>query len=262
MNSHTQYHNSCSYLFFPFVLYRFSDKEEMVAGSNPKDPNDVPPNGVLGDNGKSAAVTAALLLDSDGDGIVDAIEKEDGTDRFNPDSDGDGASDADEKMAGTDPLEPKDTPVFEDAIDSVVKAGKDIGETSDADPNEMVPSQTPGAANDSVEDNSDADSTESLGNDSPGDEDTNGKIGEKSGGIDANLVDQESSGADDGKEGVGEPTESGAEPNSSSTTTDKGVYVGSHEDWDNDGAPDLTEDAALTDKYDINSTPQKGDSGT
>ena len=87
----------------------------MVAGSNPKDPNDVPPNGVLGDNGKSAAVTAALLLDSDGDGIVDAIEKEDGTDRFNPDSDGDGASDADEKMAGTDPLDPKDTPVFKDA---------------------------------------------------------------------------------------------------------------------------------------------------
>ena len=71
----------------------------MVAGSDPKDPNDVPPNGVLGENGKSAAVTAALLLDSDGDGIVDAVEKEDGTDRFNPDSDGDGASDADEKKA-------------------------------------------------------------------------------------------------------------------------------------------------------------------
>ena len=236
----------------------------MVAGSNPKDPNDVPPNGVLGDNGKSAAVTAAILLDSDGDGIVDAIEKEEGTDRFNPDSDGDGASDADEKMAGTDPLDPKDSPVFEDANDNgFVNTGKDIGKTSDTDPNEKVTSHTPGAADDSVEDNSDADSTESLGgNDSPGDEGANGKSGEKPGGIDTNLVDQESSGADDGKEGVGEPTESDAGPNSSSTTPDNGVYVGSNEDWDNDGAPDLTEDAALTDKYDINSTPQKGDSGT
>ena len=112
-------HYVLTHHFFPpihsIITHSFSDKEEMVAGTNPKDPNDVPPDGVVGANGKSAAVTAALLLDSDADGIVDTIEQEDGTDRFNPDSDGDGASDAEEKQAGTDPLDPSDTPAFEDA---------------------------------------------------------------------------------------------------------------------------------------------------
>ncbi|MHA2169834.1 MAG: hypothetical protein ACXAB7_08075 [Candidatus Kariarchaeaceae archaeon] len=46
--------------------------------------------------------------DSDGDGLLDALEIVDyGTDPYNPDTDGDGLSDGDEiNIHGTDPLDP------------------------------------------------------------------------------------------------------------------------------------------------------------
>ena len=129
-----------SFLYLSIITHSFSDKEEKVAGTNPKDPNDVPPDGVVGANGKSAAVTAALLLDSDADGIVDIIEQEDGTDRFNPDSDGDGASDAEEKQAGTDPLDPSDTPAFEDANGNGKSDALDAALAKDSDGDHVIDS--------------------------------------------------------------------------------------------------------------------------
>ncbi len=54
----------------------------------------------------------------------------------------------------------------------------------------------------------------------------------------------------------------GKNPTDSPKTTEKGIYIGSDKDSDSDQASDVAEDAALTDKYDPNSTPQKGDSGT
>jgi outer membrane protein OmpA-like peptidoglycan-associated protein len=52
-------------------------------------------------------VTGAGDLDSDGDGLTDAEERQLGTDPFNPDTDGDGLSDWEEvRIYGTDPLNP------------------------------------------------------------------------------------------------------------------------------------------------------------
>ena len=49
---------------------------------------------------------ASLGPDSDGDGIPDGIETDNGTDPNNPDTDGDGLNDMDEYTFGTDPLNP------------------------------------------------------------------------------------------------------------------------------------------------------------
>ncbi|ADO69731.1 VcbS repeat protein [Stigmatella aurantiaca DW4/3-1] len=43
-------------------------------------------------------------VDSDGDGVPDAVEREAGTDPFNPDTDGGGVNDGEEIRRGTDPL--------------------------------------------------------------------------------------------------------------------------------------------------------------
>ncbi len=46
-------------------------------------------------------------IDSDGDGLVDPVERDLGTDPFDVDTDGDGLLDGDEiNVVGTDPLEP------------------------------------------------------------------------------------------------------------------------------------------------------------
>lgn len=53
-----------------------------------------------------AESTWKALRDSDGDGIPDAQELEEGTNPNNPDSDGDGVPDNEERELGTDPLNP------------------------------------------------------------------------------------------------------------------------------------------------------------
>jgi YD repeat-containing protein len=53
----------------------------------------------------------AALVDSDGDGLSDALEIVLGTDPFNPDTDGDGFSDGIEVASGSDPLDPNCTPL-------------------------------------------------------------------------------------------------------------------------------------------------------
>ena len=69
-------------------------------GGGPGDSPDA--NNPPGDSGPPADAA----LDSDGDGVPDHIELENGTDPFNPDTDGDGLSDGDEQRYGTNPLNP------------------------------------------------------------------------------------------------------------------------------------------------------------
>jgi hypothetical protein len=101
------------------------------AGTDPKDSQSKPEDLVDANNdGLSDSLTAALIMDSDGDGIIDSVEAEDGTDPFSVDSDGDGASDSEEKREGTDPLNPTDTPAFvkkekDDMSGSVLDTNKD-----------------------------------------------------------------------------------------------------------------------------------------
>jgi LPXTG-motif cell wall-anchored protein len=64
-------------------------------------------------------------LDSDGDGVTDAVELGVGTDPFDPDTDDDGFLDGEELDAGTDPLDPKDYP----------KSGTDPADTTTTLPN-------------------------------------------------------------------------------------------------------------------------------
>ena len=103
----------------------------MNAGTDPKDSQSKPEDLVDANNdGLSDSLTAALIMDSDGDGIIDSVEAEDGTDPFSVDSDGDGASDSEEKREGTDPLNPTDTPAFvkkekDDMSGSVLDTNKD-----------------------------------------------------------------------------------------------------------------------------------------
>ena len=59
-----------------------------------------------GRGGSDGGPDATDPLDSDGDGVPDAVELLDGTDPDNPDSDGDGLSDGDEKARGSDPNNP------------------------------------------------------------------------------------------------------------------------------------------------------------
>jgi YD repeat-containing protein len=62
-------------------------------------------------------------LDSDGDGLADALEVRLGTDPYNQDTDGDGFSDLAEVAAGSDPLNPACTPVNCRAAGSVESSG-------------------------------------------------------------------------------------------------------------------------------------------
>ncbi len=54
----------------------------------------------------SVSPDANVGPDTDGDGVPDSVELEDGTDPNNPDSDGDGLNDGREKEEGTDPNDP------------------------------------------------------------------------------------------------------------------------------------------------------------
>ena len=78
---------SVVWLSFALVLAACSGR----SGSGGTDATPVPPD---------------AALDSDGDGVPDHIERENGTDPFNPDTDGDGLSDGDERRYGTNPLNP------------------------------------------------------------------------------------------------------------------------------------------------------------
>jgi len=80
----------------------------------------------------SAEVT--MDFDSDGDGLMDSVEAEYGTDPLNIDSDLDNYSDFQEIEQGTDPLDASDHPYLGgwtidiDCRDSVVSTGNDVGE--------------------------------------------------------------------------------------------------------------------------------------
>ena len=75
-----------------------SDGEEFDGGSDPNDPNSIPPPG------------GVELLDSDGDQLSNFQESLLGTDPNNPDTDGDTFRDGDEFNGGSDPLVPGDVP--------------------------------------------------------------------------------------------------------------------------------------------------------
>ena len=85
----------------------------------------------------ATACTSALVtmdLDTDGDGLMDSMEAEYGTDPLNVDSDRDNYTDFQETEQGTDPLDPADHPyaggwtIDVDCRDAVVSTGNDVGE--------------------------------------------------------------------------------------------------------------------------------------
>jgi len=85
----------------------------------------------------TTACTSALViidLDTDGDGLMDSMEAEYGTDPLNVDSDLDNYTDFQEIEQGTDPLDPADHPyaggwtIDVDCRDTVVSTGNDVGE--------------------------------------------------------------------------------------------------------------------------------------
>ena len=145
-----------------------------------------------------------------------------------------GATDAEELAAGTDGKNPTDSPAL---------SGEEDGSPSNTEAEEI----------DGDNDNKDSGvddvdgSTADLQDPQQKNKDKNGEKNKDKN--DDSDVNDDHQGENDGQ----------AEP---SSTTDKGIYIGSDKDWDNDQASDIAEDAALTDKYDPNSTPQKGDSGT
>ncbi len=86
----------------PSVLVFFGCALALGCGSGDDD-------GLVGggiDSGPGGDFDADTRPDSDGDGLSDAREEEEGTDPNNPDSDGDGLNDGDEIAEGTDPLNP------------------------------------------------------------------------------------------------------------------------------------------------------------
>ena len=72
-------------------------------------------------------------VDSDGDGLDDAVESELGTDPLAWDSDGDGVSDGEEVATGTDPFDPASFPVSADAAPGGSSLDSDADRLSDAD---------------------------------------------------------------------------------------------------------------------------------
>ena len=85
----------------------------------------------------TTACSSALViidLDTDGDGLMDSMEAEYGTDPLNIDSDLDSYTDFQEIEQGTNPLDPADHPyaggwtIDVDCRDTVVSTGNDVGE--------------------------------------------------------------------------------------------------------------------------------------
>ncbi len=104
------------------VLCALISGASLACGS---DPGDGEPSGA--DAGTISDPPICTDADTDGDGICDSEEVENGTDPNNSDSDGDGLSDGDEDALGTDPNDP-------DSDDDGVSDGDEI--TLGTDPNE------------------------------------------------------------------------------------------------------------------------------
>jgi len=86
----------------------YTDELENSAGTNPNDPQSVPPPPQIKLSGRMQAI------DKDMDGFSNTKELQKGTDPEIPDTDGDGVADGLEIMAGTNPLDPNSSPVDSD----------------------------------------------------------------------------------------------------------------------------------------------------
>ena len=95
----------------------------------------------------------ALDSDSDNDGVSDGDELRLGTDPLNPDSDGDGLSDGDEVTAGTDPLDA-------DSDDDGVRDGDEPRWDEDSDGDGLINALDPDSDNDGLLDGTESGVTE------------------------------------------------------------------------------------------------------
>lgn len=188
----------------------------------------------------TSGVQATGKVDTDGDGLTDALEAFYGTDAHNPDTDGDGLSDGDEIGTYlTDPLNP-------DTDDDGLTDGDEVGRTG-TDP---LATDTDG---DGVGDADEIDS----GGEAPGSTDSDGDglsdSAEQELGTDVSNPDTDGDGVSDGQESV---TVGGA--NITDTDGD-GVVNANDLDSDNDGLPDQiegigdTDNDGIADAYDLDS---------
>jgi len=76
-------------------------------------------------NRNAAVHKGKMVADSDGDGLADILEADNGTDPLNPDTDGDGAGDMVELVASFDPLQPEDFQGCEDLDEKDFDADRD-----------------------------------------------------------------------------------------------------------------------------------------
>jgi len=172
--------------------------------------------------------TSSQSNDSDGDGLSDDEEMDQGTDPLDPDSDDDGLTDGEEIDLGTDPLDP-------DSDDDGISDGGEVN--SGTDPND--PLDTPADLDSDGMD--DAWETEHGVDDPNADPDDDGltNLEEYNNDTDPNNPDSDGDGINDGDE-VG----SGMDPND---PNDAG------QDSDNDGVSDGDEVQNGTDPYDPDS---------
>ncbi|MEA3343312.1 MAG: VWA domain-containing protein [archaeon] len=90
-----------------------TNEEEYQWGTDPNNPDtdgDGMPDGWEADNGLNPLDPNDANDDNDNDGLTNEEEYQWGTDPNNPDTDGDGISDGDEVANGTNPLDPNDPP--------------------------------------------------------------------------------------------------------------------------------------------------------
>jgi len=200
-------------------------------------------------NGGTATTTVTVtngVLDSDGDGIPDDVEKATGTDPFDADTDDDGITDGNEDTNHNGKVDPGETdPRKADTDGDGVQDGTEIGltvpQTKDTDTKIFIPDADPLTKTDPL--NPDTD----HGGVSDGDEDTN-----KNGRIDPGERDpnnpKDDNPTDTDGDGIPDIIEAG-------TCTDPG-----NADSDGDGLPDGVEDANHNGKVDPGETdPCKAD---
>ena len=207
-------------------------------------------------------VVTSIITDSDGDGVSDEQEKEDGTDPNNPDTDGDGLTDGEEKEHGTDPKNPdtdgdgvNDGDEVKDGTDPKNKDTDGDGLTDGEEKEHGTDPTKPDTDGDGLTDKQEIDGSENSFDEDGNKTSESGKDGAPT---DPNNPDSDGDGLTDGTE-----TQIGTDPNNPDTDgddhndgdeikdnkdpKDPNSFPGDDTDTDGDGVPDVQEEKDGTD---------------